>query len=71
MRLRAFLSKHHFGAVEKVPAEQKLEFIDSNGKVYITVGTVALVQSLGLMPTNMLIYSLHSNGMACHIARAS
>jgi transposase InsO family protein len=56
--------ERRFGAVEGIPADQRLEFLTDNGSAYIAADTRAVARSLGLTPINTPVCSPQSNGMA-------
>ena len=56
--------ERRFGAVEAIPADQRLEFLTDNGGAYIAADTRAVARSLGLTPVNAPVCSPQSNGMA-------
>ena len=56
--------ERRFGAVEAIPADQRLEFLTDNGGAYIAADTRVVARSLGLTPVNAPVCSPQSNGMA-------
>ena len=56
--------ERRFGAVEAIPADQRLEFLTDNGGAYIAADTRMMARSLGLTPVNTPVCSPQSNGMA-------
>lgn len=48
------------GAMEALPADQRLEFVTDNGGVYIAADTRAMARSLGLMPVSTPVCSPQS-----------
>lgn len=56
--------ERRFGAVEGLPADQPLEFLNDNGGAYIAAQTRHIARSLGLRPINTPVRSPQSNGMA-------